>query len=334
MHLGRVTVFGGSGFIGRYVVQHLARTGAVVRVGVRRPEDGRVLQPLGAVGQIVNMRADVRDPASLRQAVEGADAVINLVGILYQPGRATFSAIHADGAANVAQAARDAGAKRLVQMSALGADPYSRSNYARSKAAGEKAVLSAFPQATILRPSVVFGPEDRFFNLFANLARFSPALPVFGCPPPRFTGGGVLGFDIYGDGGTRFQPVFVGDVADAVMTVLERRECGGRTYELGGPGVYSFKEIMELVLRHSGRRRLLLPVPFWVARLMAAFLELAPGQPLLTRDQVTQLERDNVVGKKARGFRELGIVPRAAEIILPTYMDQYRRGGRFRSRLA
>lgn len=333
MEYRRVTVIGGSGFIGRYIVQHLAARGTVVRVGVRRPDGAYFLKPMGGVGQIVPVRADVRDPGSLRAATDGAEAVINLVGILYESGKASFRAIHFDGAANVAAAAKAAGARRLIHLSALGADPRSMAAYARSKALGERAVLETFPEATILRPSVVFGPEDQFFNRFAALARLSPVLPVFGCPPPRLVREGqAIRLDLYGDGGTKFQPVYVGDVADAAMAALDRPGSKGKTYELGGPRVYSFKELMDLVLAQTGRSRWLVPVPFWLAALKGFFFELLPMAPLITRDQVKLLRYDNVVAGKALTLADLGIEPKAAEVILPSYMDRYRKGGRFRGR--
>lgn len=301
-----ITVFGGSGFIGRYLVQRLARRGWQIRVAVRHPAQALFLKPLGDVGQITPVPASLRHEGSIRAAVAGSDAVVNLVGILYQRGRQGFAEIHAEGARRVAEAARAAGAERLVQMSALGADPSSPSDYARSKAAGEAAAAAAFPGASIVRPSVVFGPEDGFFNRFAALARYSPVLPLIG------------------GGYTRFQPVYVGDVADALLRIVEDPACAGRTYELGGPQVYSFRELMELTLETTCRDRWLIPVPFWLAGLQAAFLGLLPSPPL-TRDQVRLLQRDNVVSPGAPGLAELGIAPTAAEVIIPTYLDIYRR---------
>ncbi len=301
-----ITVFGGSGFIGRYLVQRLARRGWQIRVAVRHPAQALFLKPLGDVGQITPVPASLRHEGSIRAAVAGSDAVVNLVGILYQRGRQGFAEIHAEGARRVAEAARAAGAERLVQMSALGADPSSPSDYARSKAAGEAAAAAAFPGASIVRPSVVFGPEDGFFNRFAALARYSPVLPLIG------------------GGHTRFQPVYVGDVADALLRIVEDPACAGRTYELGGPQVYSFRELMELTLETTCRDRWLIPVPFWLASLQAAFLGLLPSPPL-TRDQVRLLQRDNVVSPGAPGLAELGIAPTAAEVIIPTYLDIYRR---------
>lgn len=332
-----VTVFGGSGFLGRHLVRRLARTGAIVRVAVRDPEGASFLKPMGDVAQIVPIGADLDDPALVAAAVSGAETVINLVGILDESGRATFQRVHVDGAATIARAAAAAGARRLVHVSALGADAHSASAYARTKAAGEEAVRAAFPAASILRPSVVFGPEDNFFNLFAGIMRISPVLPVFGCPmPPRialFSDGAFLRVDWFGSGGTRFQPVYVGDVADAIMRLLAAQAPVGRTYELGGSRVYSFKELMELLLAVSRRKRLLVPVPFSLAIIAGWFLQLLPA-PLLTVDQVRQLRRDNVVAAGALTLDDLGIEPTAAEAILPTYLSRYRLPGRSLQMLA
>lgn len=303
-----VTVFGGSGFIGRYLVQRLAGRGWVVRVAVRRPQAALFLKPLGDVGQIVPIAASLLREDTVAAAVDGAACVVNLVGILYESRRQTFAAIHAEGARRVAAAAKEAGAERLVQVSALGADARSSSAYARSKAAGEQAAMAAFPGVTIVRPGIVFGPEDEFFNRFASMARVLPALPLIG------------------GGRTRFQPVFVGDVADAVMAILEKPETRGRTYELGGPRVYTFRELMVLLLREIGRRRLLLPLPFWVAKLQALILERLPIPPL-TVDQVRLLEHDNIVQPGALGCADLGIEPKSAEVMIPAYLDRHRRRG-------
>jgi len=320
-----VTVFGGTGFIGRHLVQRLATAGARVRVAVRHPQEAAFMQPMGDVGQIAAVRASVTHEDSVRAAVAGADAVVYLVGILYEKGRRTFDALHREGPGTVARAAKEAGVGALVHMSALGADPESHSRYATSKAAGEAAVREAFPDAAIVRPSVVFGPQDGFFNLFASLARFMPFLPVFGCPKPRYHNGTI---DIYGDGGVKFQPVYVGDVADAIVKCLGDASCAGKTYELGGPAVCSFKEIMETILRETGRKRLLLPVPYFLASLEAGFLQLMP-KPLLTTDQVELLKTDNVVSGDCPGLAELGIAPTGAEVVIPTYLDRYRPSGRF-----
>ncbi|MFN4088885.1 MAG: complex I NDUFA9 subunit family protein [Alphaproteobacteria bacterium] len=306
----RVTVFGGSGFVGRYLVKRLAAEGSVVRVAVRRPAEADFLKPLGAVGQIVPVAANVRDRERVAAAVAGVDAVVNLVGILQEGGGQTFDGVQAEGARTVAEAARDAGVGRLVQMSAIGADAGSESRYARTKAAGEAAVREAFPTASIVRPSIVVGPEDDFFNRFGRMAVLSPALPLIG--------GGV----------TRFQPVVVGDVADALMAILRDPATAGQTYELGGPQVYSFRELMELLLRITGRRRCLFTLPFGLADFQARFLEKLPRAPL-TRDQVKLLQRDNVVSGSLPGLTDLGIAPTAIEVILPTYLERFRRGGRF-----
>lgn len=314
MAAGTITIFGGSGFIGRYVVARLADSGWTIRVAVRRPERAKFLKPLGNVGQIVPVACSVRDQASVEAAVAGTDAAINLVGILHEHGRQRFATVQAEGAERIAAAAAAAGVERFVQLSAIGADENSTAAYARSKAAGEKAVARHLPGAAIIRPSIVFGPEDGFFNRFAAMARLSPVLPLIG------------------GGKTRFQPVYVGDVADAVVAALEAPGSRGRTYELGGPHVLSFRELMELMLRIIRRRRLLLPLPFGLARVMALPAELLPTPPL-TRDQVELLKRDNVVAADAEGLAAFGIRPHSLEVILPTYLDRYRPGGRFTERL-
>lgn len=322
-----VTVFGGSGFLGRHLVKRLAQAGAHIRVCVRDAEAAAFLKVDGDVAQVVPWPADITDPAQVRVATEGADWVVNLVGILFERGKRTFQRLHVEAAGNVAGAAKAAGARRMVHVSAIGADENSPARYGQTKAAGEAAVLNAFPGATIVRPSVVFGPEDNFFNLFAGLARLTPVLPVFGCPVwPKiklFPEGGLVDIDLYGDGGTRFQPVYVGDVADGIMKILADPSTEGRIYEFGGPRQYSFKEIMELLLAETGRKRLLGPVPFPIAAIEAWFLEFLP-KPLLTRDQVKLLTRDNVVSGAFPGFSDLGIEPTAAEAILPTYLHRFR----------
>ncbi len=312
MALKVVTVFGGSGFIGRALVQRLAETGACIRVAVRDPEQALPLKTAGDVGQVVPIQANVRDDASVRAALAGADGCVNLVGILYPRGNQAFEALHVAAAERIAKAAAAQGVSRMVQMSALGVSKDSASVYARTKAAGEEAVRAAFPSAAVVRPSVVFGPGDGFFNLFASLARFTPMLPLIG------------------GGATRFQPVYVGDVAEAMARILADPALGGALYELGGPTVYTFKELMQLVLRETGMRRLLVPVPFGLASFQAGFLEILPAPPL-TRDQVTLLKTDNVVSGQHPGLKELGIEPTAAEVILPSYMDMYRKGGRYTS---
>ncbi len=309
----RVTVFGGSGFIGRYIVKRLAAEGWVVRVAVRDAVAAAFLKPAGNVGQIVPLRCDVREDDTVSAAVAGSDAVINLVGILYQFGSQRFDAIQAEAAGRIARAAAAAGAKRLLHMSALGANPASESKYARTKAEGEANVRAAFPGAIIFRPSIVIGPEDGFFNRFARIAQLSPVLPLIG--------GGV----------TRFQPVYVGDVADAFLAALKSPASVGQTYELGGPRSYSMRELMEMMLKVIKRNRPLISIPYGLAEMQAAVLQLLPVPPL-TRDQVKLLESgDNVVRAGAAGFAELGLQPQAIEAILPTYLDIYRPGGRFAS---
>lgn len=307
-----VTVFGGSGFVGRYIVRLLAQEGWRVNVAVRDAERAKFLKPMGDVGQVTPMAVSLRDKASVAAAVAGADAVVNLVGILYESGRQTFEAIHHEGARTVAEAAAKAGVGRLVQVSAIGADPASPSLYARTKAAGEAAVRAAFPAATFLRPSIVFGPEDGFFNRFAGLARVMPALPLFG------------------GGKTRFQPVYVGDVAEAVRRVLAAPDSAGKTYELGGPTIYTFRQLIELMLKEIRRKRCLVSVPFGIARLEARFLQVLPVPPL-TVDQVRLLERDNVAAIGTPGLAELGITPTPVEAVIPSYLDRFRPGGRFAS---
>lgn len=301
------TVFGGSGFIGRYVVQRLARRGFIVRVAVRDTVAAGFLKPMGAVGQIVPLYTPVTDEALVHRALEGAHWAVNLVGILAEHRRGDFDRVHGEGAGQIARLAAAAGVARLVHLSAIGADPASPSAYGRSKAAGELAVREAFPAAAILRPSLVFGPEDAFFNRFAGLARLAPVMPVIA-------------------GATKFQPVYVGDVADAVLAALERPEAAGTIYELGGPEVRSFRELMEAVLTWTGRRRMLVTVPMGLARLQARLGELIPGKPF-TRDQLAMLGRDNVVAAGMPGLAELGIVPTPMELVVPNYLSRFRPGG-------
>lgn len=303
------TVFGGSGFIGRYVVKRLAEAGFIVRVAVRDPEAALFLKPMGGVGQVVPMACDVTKPALVAAAVAGAEVVVSLVGILFESRTNSFAATQAEAPGTIARAAAAAGVRRLVHVSALGADAASDSLYARSKAEGEQAVLAAFPAATILRPSLVFGPEDGFFNRFAAMAGLSPVLPLVG------------------GGQTRFQPVYVGDVADAVMAALARDEAMGRTYELGGPKTYTFRELMEFILATIGRRRHLVPLPWGLAMLQGRLGEFLPTPPI-TRDQVRLLRRDSVVAAGALGLAELGIAPHAIEAIVPSYLARYRQPGR------
>ncbi len=309
-----VTVIGGSGFIGRHVVRALAKRGYRIRPAVRRPDLAGHLQPLGAVGQIMPVQANVRYPQSLAAACEGADMVIYLPGVLYSSGAQSFDAVHAFGAEAAARASREAGAGTFVLMSAIGAAADSSSEYARTKAEAEARARAQFPGTIVVRPSVVFGPEDQLFNRFAGLARVSPVLPLVGSE-------------------TRFQPVYVGDVAEAIARLIEAGEANaGKTFELGGPEVMTMKEIIEFTLDTVGRNRLLVPLPFAVAKMKAAVLGLLP-KPLLTMDQVELLKSDNVVSETAeaegRTLEGLGIAPEGVEAIVPSYLYRYRKAGQF-----
>ncbi|MDP3173393.1 MAG: complex I NDUFA9 subunit family protein [Phenylobacterium sp.] len=311
-----VTVFGGSGFVGSQVVRALAKRGWRIRVAVRQPNLAYEMRLNGDVGQIDIAQANVRNEASVRRALEGASACVNLVGVLYEGGRQGFQALHVMGARTIAAAARDEGVQQFVQMSALGADPASTAKYARTKAEGEAAVRELLPRAVVLRPSVVFGPEDDFFNRFAAMAQISPALPLIG------------------GGHTRFQPVFVGDVAQAVAAVLADPDCAGRTYELGGPAVYTFRQLMELVLAETGLRRFLAPLPFPIAGMLGKIAGLLPVKPPITADQVEMLRTDNVPSGQAPGLADLGITPTSAESMIGSYLYRYRRGGQFADQVA
>ena len=304
-----VTIFGGSGFLGRHMVRALANDGWRIRVAVRRPNLALFLRPMGRVGQIQIVKANVQDEDAVRAALKGADAAINLVAVLYQSGSQRFDSLHVDAAERIARAAGELGVERLLHVSALGIAGNS-SHYAKTKAVGEERVREAFPNATIFRPSTVFGPEDDFFNKFAWLARLSPALPLIG------------------GGKTRFQPVFVGDVARAAAKVLGDTMTAGKIYELGGAEIMTLKEVMELVLKETRRKRLLLPVPFGLARIKAAVLGLLP-RPLLTLDQVRMLESDSVVSEGALTLRDLGIIPEAPGAIVPSYLWRFRKRGEF-----
>jgi uncharacterized protein YbjT (DUF2867 family) len=311
-----VTVFGGSGFLGRHVVRALANAGYRIRVAVRRPELCGYLRPMGRVGQVHAVQANVRYPQSVAAAVRDANVVVNLVGILFERGNQRFDAVQAAGAEAVALAAHNGGA-RLVHVSAIGADADSPSHYAQSKAEGERLVRAAVPEAVIMRPSIVYGPEDDFFNRFAALARLSPALPLVG------------------GGHTQFQPVFVGDVAAAIAKAADGDTRPGATYELGGPDVRTFKELMEFMLATVERHRLLVPVPFGLMKLQAAFLQFLPKPPI-TPDQVELLRRNNVVSAEARQDRRtlegLGIIPESLAAIVPSYLWRFRRTGQFDTR--
>jgi uncharacterized protein YbjT (DUF2867 family) len=309
-----ITVIGGSGFIGRHIVRSLAKRGYRVRVACRRPDLAGHLVTLGNLGQVVPMQANVRFPDSLKAACEGAFAVINLPAVLYNSGAQNFDALHVFGAEAVAKAAKAAKAQMLIQFSSIGADVEGGSAYARTKGLGEAKAAAAFPGATILRPSIVFGPEDNFYNQFAKMARFAPALPLIG------------------GGKTMFQPVFVGDIAEAVGVLLDRGLADGKTYELGGPEKQSFKQILQFILATVQRKRLLLPVPFGIASLLGAVAGLLP-KPALTMDQVESLKTDNVVSDKAtkegRTLQGLGITPRDAASIVPSYLYRFRKAGQF-----
>ena len=287
-------MFGGSGFLGRQIVKHLAGDGAAVRVAVRHPERASFLSKVGTPGRITTAYADVWDEATVGPAVDGSDAVVNTVGHYVERGRATFEAIHGQGAMHVAQASAMAGVRRLVHISGIGADPGSESPYVRARAVGERLVKEAVPGATILRPSVMFGPEDAFFNQLAALARVMPILPLFGT------------------GAVKLQPVYVGDVAEAVARALATEAATGKIYELGGPRAYTYKALLQLLLQQLGRRRLLMPVPYFAWELLAALMAPLPNRPI-SRDQVVLMKRDNVVGPKALSFAELGMVPSAVE---------------------
>jgi len=312
MYEQRATVFGGTGFLGRLVVHRLARNGYIVRAACRHPEEAIGLRTSGNLGQVAPMYADVRNPDSVAVATANADVVVNCVGFWVEGGKgAKFADVHVRGAEAVAHAAVEAGARSLIHLSGIGVDATSHNRYIRARAQGEDAVRGAFPTATVLRPSVMFGPGDALFETLAAIARFAPILPLFG-------------------GGTaRVQLVYVGNVADAVLAAAERQETAGQTYELGGPAVYTYRELIELLLREIDRKRVLLPVPVWAGKLQAHLLSLLPSPPL-TPEQVELMAADNVVASKARTLKDLGIdPPHAVETILPTYMDRFRRGGRF-----
>ena len=311
---GLVTVFGGSGFVGTQAVRALARKGWRIRVAVRNPASSVELKVMGDVGQIQPVRCDITSPEDVARVLRGADAAVNLVGILFEtPGRG-FDKTHVEGSRNVAEACVAQGVDRLVQMSAIGADPQSEGEYGRSKGQAEAAVREIKPDAVILRPSIVFGTGDGFLNRFASMATMAPALPLIG------------------GGETKFQPVWVGDVAEAVARSVTSTDAAGRTFELGGPAVWSFKDILEYILRETGRSRLLAPLPFFAAGIIGSLAEITAVlgiAPVLTRDQVVMLKTDNVVAAGADGLSDLGIEPTGLEAIAPSYLWRYRRGGQF-----
>jgi uncharacterized protein YbjT (DUF2867 family) len=311
-----VTIYGGSGFVGRYIARRMAKEGWRVRVAVRRPNEALFVKPYGVVGQVEPVFCNIRDDDSVRAVMSGADAVVNCVGILNEVGRNRFSAVQEEGAGRIARIATEEGVAHLVHLSAIGADAAAESTYARTKGRGEAAVLAAYPGAVILRPSVIFGNEDQFFNRFAGMSRMGPVLPVVGA-------------------GTRFQPVFVEDVAQAaVKGVLGQAEAG--IYELGGPEAATFRDLMGQMLAVVRRRRLVLNVPFFVARIMAGVLDMVQGMTgglvtntILTRDQVRNLARDNVVSDGARGLADLGITATPMATVLPEYLWRYRPSGQY-----
>lgn len=310
-----VTIFGGSGFVGRYIARRMAKEGWRVRVAVRRPNEAIFVRTYGDVGQVEPIQANIRDEESTRRAVEGATAVVNCVGILYQDSRQKFDRVQGEGAARIARLSAEAGVKRMVHVSAIGADAESGSAYARTKAAGEAAMLEAFPHAVILRPSIIFGPEDQFFNRFASMAAISPVVPMVGAD-------------------TRFQPVYVDDVARAAVKGALGEAEG--LYELGGPRAYAFRELMELMLAEIRRRRLLIALPFFVAKIMASVLDFIQAVTIgviankqITRDQVRLLAGDNVVSEGVRTFADLGIEPISVESVIGEYLYAYRPYGQY-----
>ncbi len=309
-----VTIIGGSGFVGRYVVHALAQTGCRIKVAVRHPNLAGHLQPMGEPGQVMVVQANIRNEASLRRAIAGSDAVINLVGILAARGKQQFDAIQHEGAGLIAKVAKAEGVQAFVHLSALGADRLSSSKYAKSKGQGEERILSHFPKAVILRPSIIFGAEDQFFNRFAQMRMTSPFLPAIG------------------GGNTQFQPVYVGDVALAVVAALEGHAMEGATYELGGPTVYSFRKLLSMVAQFSGRKDRQITLPFLAAKFGAFFAQLLPSKPL-TVDQVRLLQKDNIVSKEAernkKTFEGLGLSPLALESLVPSYLETYRPKGQF-----
>ncbi|WP_340148805.1 complex I NDUFA9 subunit family protein [uncultured Sneathiella sp.] len=311
-----ITIFGGSGFIGRHLVGRLAAKGHQIRIATRDPESAAQLMTQGTVGQIVGFKTNVRNQLSVEKAVAGADVVINLVGILYEKGAQNFGRLHVDAAERIAAAAKAAGAKQLVHMSALGASKDHDSAYARSKAVGEELAAKEYPGATILRPSVVFGRDDDFFNRFASILSLAPVFPL-------------------ADGGDKkMQPIWVEDLVDAIDLILETPEQQGKIWELSGPDAYSFCELMEKVLEFTNRKCLLLPVPSGMMSLMATFLALAPGRPQLTPDQVKLLQYDNVPSGDFPNLGDLGIKPATIDVIVPEYLKRYRRGGGMKSDIA
>lgn len=308
------TGFGGTGFVGTQIVRELAKRDIIVKVATRVPERAYFLKPCGAVGQVVPVQCDYNDEASVAAAVQGSDYVVNCIGVLFEKGAQSFQKAHIDIPTLIAKAVKKAEVKSFVHISALACER-GTSKYAQSKAEGEKAVLSKFPKAVILRPSIIFGEGDDFFNMFAGMASVLPVLPLIG------------------GGETKFQPVYVGDVADAAISALNSEDAQGQIYELGGPETLSFEDVYKKIFEYTGQNPILASLPYGVAKFKAFFLEILP-KPLLTRDQVESLKTDNVVNEGAQGLRDLGVVPTALDIILPNYLVRYRRGGRFGDKMS
>lgn len=308
-------VFGGTGFVGRQIVRGLAQAGYRVKVATRVPESAYFLKPCGTVGQVVPVTCDYKDNKSIVQALTGADVVVNCIGILFQRRRSDFQRLHTLLPETIAKACGKQGVKRFIQISSLGVDS-SRAKYAKTKLEGENRILKAFPDVTIMRPSVIFGPDDNFFNMFAKLAGALPVLPLIG------------------GGKTQFQPVYVGDVADAVMAAIDDGRTKGKTYQLGGPDVVSFKEIYNILFTHIGYRRALVSLPYFIAKIEGAFFSLLLPNPPLTADQVESLKTHNIVSKDALTLKDLKITPTAMSLILPTYLERYRPGGKFAEKQA
>ena len=305
-----ITIFGGSGFVGRYIVQELAEQGAIIRVGVRNIHEANFLKPMGSVGQITPISIDLMNQNSVNEISKDADILINCVGILTESGSRKFDSIHHMGVQNIARAAQENGIENLIHLSAIGANKDSKSIYAQSKAKGEEALRTIFPKSIIIRPSIVFGSEDNFFNLFAQMAQISFFLPLIG------------------GGNTQFQPIYVKDIAHFVGNLLQNEASQGITYEIGGPKTYSFKELMQIMLRYIERKRYLLSIPFGFAKFLSYFLQYLPGK-LITPDQVELLKQDNVCNPNYPGLESQNVSPTPLEIILPAYLSRYRPGGRY-----
>lgn len=308
-----VTVFGGTGFVGAHLVHYLSKAGAQIIIPSRSPRSAYALKTQGNIGQITAVACDIRDKKQLSKIIDASDYVVNLIGILSETKKCRFDDVHHQFPKTLSELCAKANVTKLVHISAIGADKKSASHYQQSKAKGEASIVKNTPNATILRPSIIFGPEDNFFNRFARMTSFSPFLPLIG------------------GGKTRFQPAYVNDVAQAIMTCLTQTDTDGKTYELGGPHIYSFKQLMQSVCRFTNRKRYLMPVPFWLATLKSHVLKLFPT-PLLTPDQVRSLKNDNVVGDDALTLKDLGIQPTAAEMIVPHYLSIYRKGGHYVSK--